>query len=164
MNDSKKLLSLSLWPYSLKVLASLYLLLILMGYGVALGKIYDLSNLKLSTVQTLYGPENHENLDELIIPQSFKSMLSVTHVHSLSQPMMLALAGLILVFSTRSEKTKTILIVMMLGGSLISNVSPWLVRCIHANLAGLLPFSQISIGLGLALTSIFSFQELWKKS
>ena len=164
MNNQKKLLPLSLWPYSLKVLASLYLFLILIGYGVALVKIYDLSHFNLSTVQILYGPESHENLDELIIPQSFKSMLSVTHVHALSQPMMLALAGLILVFSTRSEKTKTIVIVMILGGALMSNVSPWLVRYIHLNFIGLLPFSQILIGLGLVLTSVFSFQELWKKS
>ena len=164
MNNQKKLLPLSLWPYSLKVLASLYLFLILIGYGVALVKIYDLSHFNLSTVQTLYGPESHENLDELIIPQSFKSMLSVTHVHALPQPMMLALAGLILVFSTRSEKTKTIVIVMILGGALMSNVSPWLVRYIHLNFIGLLPFSQILIGLGLVLTSVFSFQELWKKS
>ncbi len=31
MNNQKKLLPLSLWPYSLKVLASLYLFLILIG-------------------------------------------------------------------------------------------------------------------------------------
>jgi hypothetical protein len=151
--------TLAFFPRSLKTLCICYILTILLGYGVSLLKVYDHSNgFNLSETATRY--RGDPDPDAMMPPQSYASLLSVAHVHSFSQPFMLALLGLIFVFSTHSQGLKSALILSAFVGSFISNLTPWLIRYLSAEAVYLYPLSQIMVAVGLLGMAFLSLKQL----
>ena len=150
-------------PISLKVLCTCYILTILLGYAVSLVQIFDRTHFDMVETVTYYRGGDTGEEEELFVPQSFKTMLSVAHVHTLSQPMMFALIGLIFVFSSAAERAKVFFIVLLFAGSIASNATPWLVRYIGPGMVYLFPLSQFTITIGLAAASLVSLDEMWFK-
>lgn len=154
-------LHLSNWPSSLKVLATCFITTLLVGYAFSLVQVYHRAGFVLSQAVSHYrGDETGQ--DPLLLPQTFTTLLSVAHVHTFSQPLLFALLGLIFVFSARSEKTKTFLIVAGFAGSLLSNAAPWLIRYTHPQTVLLLPLSQLAIAISILVMSYVSLKEMWK--
>ena len=89
------------------------------------------------------------------------TMLSVTHVHTLSQPMLFALLSFIFAFSSLREKTKATFITLFFAGSVLSNLSPWLVRYSSANFVYCFPLSQAMIATCLFTMAFCSLKDLW---
>lgn len=154
-------LRLSRWPSSGKVLATCFIVTLLFGYAVSLFQVYHRSGVVLSEVIAHYrGDET--GADPLLLPQTFTTLLSVAHVHTFSQPLLFALLGLIFIFSSRSERWKSFLIVAGFAGSLLSNAAPWLIRYTHPQTVLLLPFSQVAIALSIVGMSYVSLRDMWK--
>ena len=152
---------LSKWPASLKVLATCFIVTLVIGYVVSLLQVYFRAGVIFSQVIAHYrGDETGQ--DPLLLPQTFTTLLSVAHVHTFSQPLLFALLGLIFVFSERSEKTKGLLIVAGFAGSRVSNAAPWLIRYTHPQTVLLLPLSQVAIAVSILVMSYVSLREMWR--
>ncbi|MDO8520050.1 MAG: hypothetical protein Q7T11_07815 [Deltaproteobacteria bacterium] len=147
-------------PSPLKVLATSLITTIWIGYGVALLQIFNRTTFNLANVILYYrGDPADENAIHL--PQSFASLVSVAHVHSLSQPMMLALIGLVFAFSTATNRTKNIFIIMAFAASLVSNAAPWLIRYVSPSAVFLLPLSQAGLAVSFLVMSVIPLSDMW---
>lgn len=152
--------TLSQLPKAFKALCTAFILSILLGYGVALLKIYDLSSFSVQHTLSYY---RGDASSEVSFPQSYASLLSVAHVHTFSQPILFFLMGFIFCFSSISEKTKKTIIWISFSSLLMSNLSPWLVRYTHPATILFFPLSQGILVLCLMLMSFVSLKELVKK-
>lgn len=152
--------SLSQLPKPLKALAAAFILSILLGYTVALLKIYDLSSFSIQHTLSYY---RGDASSEVSFPQSYASLLSVAHVHTFSQPILFFLLGFIFCFSSISEKTKKTIIWLSFAALLVSNLSPWLVRYTSPLTLFFFPLSQCVLMLCLMIMSFVSLKELVKK-
>lgn len=163
--ESPSLPRLSQFSRPAKILCTGYLITLLIGYGVALLQVYDRSHFDMGHAVSYYRGDDLGE-ESVMLPQTYATMLSVTHVHTLSQPMMFSLLGLVFLFSAASQTSKSILISLVFAGSVLSNLAPWLIRYSSATMVYLLPFSQLMIAVGLLVMSARSFYELWfqKKS
>ncbi len=151
--------SLSQFPLAIKVLCACYILSNLLSYGVALLQVYDRSHYDMDKTITYY--RGDEDPDSMMLPQSFTSILSITHVHSFSQPVMLVLLGGIFVFTKKSQKAKSTLIILAFLGLLLSNATPWLIRYAAGGFVYLYPISQTMVAAGILSMSYFSLKEIF---
>lgn len=158
-----KLTPLSKFPIPLKVLCTFFIITILMGYMVSIIQIYDRTQFSMEKTKIQYRGADTEDDTALHVPQSFRTLLSITHVHSLSQPLMFALMGLIFIFSYVPDKAKTLLISLIFLGSIISNSTSWLIKYGAGGLVWLFPISQVMIAFSLLFMSIISLHEMWTK-
>ncbi|QQR80803.1 MAG: hypothetical protein IPJ69_01155 [Deltaproteobacteria bacterium] len=89
----KNNLKLSKLDLPMKVLVSCFVISLLLGYSLALLQVFNRTSFDpKKTVQYYRGVESENEL-EATPPPSFATLLSVAHVHSLSQPVMLVLMG-----------------------------------------------------------------------
>lgn len=158
INNLKRL---SRWPLSFKIVATYFIITLLIGYFVSLVQVYERSHFDLSRVILYYRGEELPNEESILLPQNFATMLSVAHVHTLSQPLMFAIMGFIYAFSSHTEKKKSFFIALGFIGSLISNGSPWLIRYVTGGMVGFLPLSQLMIMFSLITMTFTSFRQLW---
>lgn len=152
-------LSLSTFPVSLKVLATCFVLTLLLGYGVSLLQVYDRTHFEMAKTLLYYrGAEGGEGV---LVPPSFATLLSVAHVHTFSQPVMLFLLGLLFVFSRLSERQKVLFILLAFLGSVVSNAAPWLIRYGSPRMTILLPLSQLMLMGSFFVMSLVILYDLW---
>lgn len=159
-NSSGKLSNLS--P-SLKVLVSCFVLTLLLAYSVALFRIFDHSRFDWEeTVRYYRGAESGEE-QEIYPPATFATLLSVSHVHTFSQPVMLGLMGFLFCLSRATEKWKAGFVLFSFTGSVVSNAAPWLIRYVSAPMVHLLPLSQFAMLGSFLVMSWTVLREVWTK-
>lgn len=146
---------------SLKTLVTCFILTILMGYVIALVQVYDRTHFDLSRAILFYRGAETGDEAGIFLPQSFRTLLSVAHVHSFSQPLMFAMLGLVFIFTRASEKLKILFTLLLFAGSITSNITPWLVRYFSPRMAVLLPLSQFAMITGFMVMSAWSIIEMW---
>lgn len=156
-----KIPNLSSLPLSLKTLGICLIITIMIGYGIGLVQIYARTTYNMKKAVIHYrGDEKNEDEFNINPPQSFQTMLSIAHVHTLSQPLMLGFMALVFCFSRKKEKTKAIFIILSFLGIILSNSAPWLTRYQAASFIYLFPFSQLMIFMSLIVMSFVSLKEL----
>lgn len=153
------------WPKALKVLATCFILSTLIGYFIGLVKIYQISHFGLGEAAVYYAgdQQGNENADEasLNLPQSFEAMLSITHVHAFSQPLVFALMGLIFVFTKNGERYKIGVIIALFMATLVGNAGPWLTKYSANAFIWSMCLSQIAIVTTLLTMSCSSLKQMW---
>ncbi|MBI4412098.1 MAG: hypothetical protein HY541_06415, partial [Deltaproteobacteria bacterium] len=155
--------SLSLWPAPLKVLATCLILTLLTGYGVSLLQVFDRSHFDMMKTILYYRGDGSIGDEAIMLPQNYRTMLSIAHVHTLSQPFMFAFFGLIFAFSRVPNRAKSFFIIMSFAGSLVSNATPWLLRYVSPKMVWLFPLSQLAIFFSIVVMATVSLWELWFK-
>ena len=91
-------------PLSLKVLITAFVLTIAVGYSISLLHVFERAGMRADqTVRHYRGTEGAEG--EVFIPQSYATLLSTTHVHTFSQPLLLGLVGFLFALSSVSERS-----------------------------------------------------------
>lgn len=148
---------------SLKMLCTCYLLTILIGYGISLVQVFDRTQFDMAKTVLYYRGAETGDETGILLPQSFKTMLSVAHVHSMSQPMMFALIGLIFAFTSVAERTRIFFIVLLFAGSLVSNATPWLLRYSTPTAVWFFPLSQFAILVSVTVMTLVPLKEMWFK-
>jgi len=154
-------LTLKNFPPALRVACTCLILTILCGYAVAILQVYSRSHFDMQKTVQYYRGDESGDPDNVLLPQNFTTILSVTHVHTLSQPLMFGAIALIFAFSAMNEKRKAFWIITFFLGSFLSNLSPWLVRYVSAQWVYLFPTSQIMIASGILTMSLSSLKEMW---
>lgn len=147
---------------SKRTLATGIIITLLLGYLVSLLQVYDRSHFNMSDTARYYRGDD-QGEDSLNPPKSFSTLLSVAHVHSFSQPFIFAMIGFIFSFSSYSEKTKSYFITLGFLGTILSNLTPWLIRYVAGNFVYLFPLSQTMVAVSLLTMSFTSLKQLWQK-
>ncbi|MBX7148233.1 hypothetical protein K1X76_04045 [bacterium] len=155
--------NLSSWSPSLKALAKGLILTLLLGYFVAFLQIFDRTNMNVKETVQYYRGDESGDPNSILMPQSFTSILSVTHVHSFSQPFIFAGLGFIFAFSTLSERKKAFWISLGFAGTVLSNATPWLIRYVAGEAVYLFGVSQAMMSSSLLIMSFVSLKQLCKK-
>src|SRR3989338_4078033 len=130
---------------SLRVLIIFFVIAMFIGYGVALMKIYAISSFKMTEAVVHYRGDETAGAG-IFLPQSYGAMLSIAHVHTLSQPLMFALVGLLFCLSSWKERTKAWIVSFSFIGILLGNLTPWLVRYGAAGCVFIFILAQLLMG------------------
>ncbi|MBI2500624.1 MAG: hypothetical protein HYW02_03980 [Deltaproteobacteria bacterium] len=141
------MMRLSVLPLSAKTLITCLLFALSVGYFVSLLQIGNRTDFnQQKTVRHFRGVEGDS---ELYPPQSTATLISVAHVHSFSQPVVIALVSLLFLFTGISEGKKVFWILVAFIGSLAGICTPWLIRDVS-------PYSVFGLYLsGIALLGSF---------
>ncbi len=138
---------------SVKLLASGFLVLAVIGLAVAGLQIY------VKTGLTAHGTLVHYRGDEAAMqtPMSVGELVDVTHAHAFTMPLLALVIGLGFVLTEVSERTKQIVVTVLLMGVVCELGLPWLVRygpswTVHLfNLAGVLLVGGLFAGVAVPL-------------
>lgn len=152
---------------SLKVLVTCCVLGLAVGYCVSVLQIYNRSHFKKEDAIEHYrgslenkGENKGEN-DGVMVPQSDTYMISIAHVHTFSQPAVLGMMGLMLVFTGMAEGGKAFWIVLSFAGSFAKNASPWLVRDVSPDFITLMYCGGGAMFLSFAVMAFVILKEVW---
>ena len=152
-------IQLSALSFSLKILVTSFIVALAVAYSIALLQVRDRTRLNVSQTVMHYrgSPEDRE----MNPPQSSATMISVAHVHSFSQPLVLVLLGFIFALTGLKEGTKAGWILASFIASLCSNGSPWLIREVSTQFVLLLYISGGVMMLAFLVMTARILKELW---
>jgi len=149
-------------PLYLKILTTAFLVALTFGYGISLFQIRTRTGFgSEGAIRHYRGSDTEEGI---FVPQSTGTMVSVAHVHSLSQPVVVGLVGFLFLFTGVSEGWKIFWVLVPFAGSLFSNLSPWLIRDVSSQFVSLLYLSGLSMFLGFLVMASTVLRETWSRS
>ncbi|MBI4374766.1 MAG: hypothetical protein HY542_07795 [Deltaproteobacteria bacterium] len=155
-------ISLTTLPLSAKVLITCFVMAIGVGYSISILQVRARTRLdRQETIRHFRGSEGHPGI---YLPQSSGTIISVAHVHSFSQPVVLALLSFLLLFTGLSELSKTIWILISFLGSLMNILSPWLIRDLSPHAVYLLYLSGGALLVSFLVMALSIIHETWKKA
>ena len=154
------------WPVSAKILATGFLISVLMGYAVAFLTIHHRTRFGMDeTIRYYRGdtPADAESDAALAIhlPKPYAEILAVTHVHLFSQPILVLAIGFLFFFCSVGEGAKTLAYLASVFGLLISNLAPWLLRYSGEEFVFLYPVSNILLMGGLTMMTVRILFDMW---
>lgn len=160
--ENKKNFRLSNLSVSIKTVISCYVGALFLGYFVALVQVYNRTQFDLAQTLLYYrGTESGGEDAGALTGPSFATLLSVSHVHTMSQPVMLALLGFIFALTYVSQKAKVIFILTAFLSSLVSNLAPWLIRYASRDMALLFPLSQMFLMMSFFIMAFVILYDVW---
>lgn len=144
-------------PLSVKLAVTAFLLLAIVGLGVAGLQVYVRAG--LTTQSTLA----HFRGDEATLqyPMSFALMVEIMHSHAFTQPMLALVLSLALLVSTARESVKRLIVVVLFAGIAMDLGVPWLVRYGPAWTVHLLALAGVLIVVGVIMSAVIPLYEMW---
>jgi len=147
-------------PTSFKLAATSFLLLAVLGLGVAGLQVYARAGLTThSTLAHFRGDE-----ETLQYPMSFALMVEIAHAHAFTQPMLALLLSVALLVSNAREWLKRAGVIALFVGMTMDLGVPWLVRYGPAWTVHLLPLTAVLITSGLFVSVAVPLYEMWWES
>ena len=142
---------------SVKIAVSGFLILAIVGLGVAALQVY------VRTGLTPQGALVHYRGNEATMqyPMSFRELVEITHAHAFTIPLLVLVLSAALALSSASEPLKRVVTLALLTGAVLELGLPWLVRygpgwTVHLfMLAGALLGGGVFIAVGIPL------YEMW---
>lgn len=122
--------SLSRLPAEAKTLVRLFLLALLLGYGISLLKAADKTHLSLAKIIVDYRGSEHPE-EDMAFPKEYAELLQNTHAHALSVPLVYFLLSLIFLGTTISVRVKQRLIVLLFLSFFLEYLALWGLRYVH---------------------------------
>jgi hypothetical protein len=147
-------------PVSVKLAATGFLLLAVIGLGVAGLQIY------VRTGLTAHGALLHYRGDEntLHYPKSFQEMVEITHAHAFTMPMLALVLSVAFSLSAAGERIKRVVIIVLFAGVGLELGVPWLVRYGPTWTVHLLTVAGAFLGGGLVVAVMVPLREMWIRS
>jgi len=144
-------------PLSVKLAASAFLLLAVVGLGVAGLQI------SVRTGFTAHGALIHYRGDEATLqyPMSFGEMVEITHAHAFTMPLLALTLSVGLALSGATETLKRIVIVALFAGVALELGVPWVVRYGPAWTVHLFSVAGVLLGGGILLSVGVPLHEMW---
>ena len=147
---------------SVKVLITMFLMMIALAHVVAILQAHSRTQLDREKTIT-YFRGNPDDPDSLQIPQSYGSMITISHTHTFSQTMMIGLVGFLFILTGLGERIKATGVVIAFFSSLLSNGSPWLIRYVGDGWVLLLEISGAMLIVSFATMFFFILRDVWRK-
>jgi hypothetical protein len=145
---------------SVKLAVTAFLLLALVGLGVAVLQIYARTGL------TDRGTLVHYRGDEAALqyPKSFNEMVEITHAHAFTMPLLALVLSLGITLSRASERLKSLVVLALFSGIVLELGLPWLVRYGPAWTVHLFGLAGVLLGGGLVTAAAIPLAEMWLTS
>lgn len=144
-------------PPSAKLAATGFLLLAVVGLGVAGLQIYARTGL------TAKGALLHYRGDEATLqyPKSFNEMVEITHAHAFTMPLLALTLSVALALSDARESLKAAAILALFAGVALELGVPWVVRYGPAWSVHLFSVAGALLGGGLFVSVGVPLYEMW---
>jgi hypothetical protein len=145
-------------PTSVKLAATAFFLLAIVGLGVAGLQIY------VRTGLSARGALLHYRGDEATLqyPKSFNEMVEITHAHAFTMPFLALVLSVGCLLSTAPEWLKRFVVIALFGGIALELGVPWLVRYGPAWTVHLLALAGALLGAGLLVAVSVPLYEMWR--
>lgn len=116
-----------------RLLVALFVVALLVGYGVAFLQIAAHTHFSPQEVIEEYrGSQDPEAMAE---PKSYRSLLMNTHAHALSVPVVYFLLGVLFAMGSSSQRVKCLCIAVLFGGFFLDYAGLWGLRYLHTAFA-----------------------------
>jgi hypothetical protein len=144
-------------PVSLKLAVTAFLLLAVVGLGVAGLQVFVRAGLTPETTLSHF----RGNEETMQYPLSFGAMVEITHAHAFTQPMLAFVLALVLLASSAFEWLKRFAVVCLFVGMAMEMGVPWLVRYGPAWTVHLLLLTGALIIVGMLVSVAIPLYEMW---
>jgi hypothetical protein len=144
-------------PLSLKLAVTAFLLLAVIGLGIAGLQIFVRAGLTPETTLAHF----RGNEETMQYPLSFGAMVEITHAHAFTQPMLALVLALALLASSAFEWLKRFAVVSLFLGMAMEMGVPWLVRYGPAWTVHLLLLTGALIIVGVFVSVAIPLYEMW---
>lgn len=147
-------------PLSLKLVLSMFLIMVSIGYVVGLTNIYLKTNMSYTGVVSHY----RGNPEEMKFPKSLGDLVQEQHVHIFGISMIFVLSGIVFAFTSLPEKVKAFFVVLPFASMLFDLGSFWLLRFVNASFGWLSIFSGGTMAVSFFLIVGRPLYEMWIQS
>jgi hypothetical protein len=144
-------------PASVKIAATSFLVLAVLGLGVAVLQIYAKTGLSAQ------GALGHYRGDDATLQyaKSFNEMVEVTHAHAFMMPLLALVLSAGLVLSSAAEWFKRVIVSALFLGVTLELGVPWLVRYGPLWTVHLFGVAGLLLGAGLLVAVAVPLYEMW---
>lgn len=141
---------------SVKLLVTVFLVVVAIGYLMALLNTYDKTNFTLTGIAEHY----RGNEEELIYPMAFGDLVSTSHTHLIGMSLMFMALGAILMFTSVSEPVKKWIIGIAFFTIFLDIASIWLTRYIASQFAMLVMIAGVLMAISFLLLFVIPLRDL----
>jgi hypothetical protein len=144
-------------PVSIKILITCFLLIMLLGYAVALINTHNKMGRGFDGIVSHYrGSE-----DGMSFPKEFSELVEMSHSHLFGMPLMYLVFGFIFAFTSLKEIYKGGIIVLAFASIFIYTIAIWLIRYVAPFFAFLLILSNLFLMLSFLFFFAVPLLEMW---
>ena len=142
---------------SVKIAVSGFLILAIVGLGVAALQVY------VRTGLTPQGALLHYRGNEATLqyPMSFRELVEITHAHAFTIPLLVLVLSAALTLSSTSESLKRFVTLALLTGAVLELGLPWLVRYGPGWTVHLFMLTGALLGGGVFVAAGIPLYEMW---
>ena len=142
---------------SVKIAVSGFLILAIVGLGVAALQVY------VRTGLTPQGALLHYRGNEATLqyPMSFRELVEITHAHAFTIPLLVVVLSAALTLSSTSESLKRFVTLALLTGAVLELGLPWLVRYGPGWTVHLFMLTGALLGGGVFVAAGIPLYEMW---
>ena len=142
---------------SVKIAVSGFLILAIVGLGVAALQVY------VRTGLTPQGALLHYRGNEATLqyPTSFRELVEITHAHAFTIPLLVLVLSAALTLSSTSESLKRFVTLAQLTGAVLELGLPWLVRYGPGWTVHLFMLTGALLGGGVFVAAGIPLYEMW---
>jgi len=149
---------------SSKMIVSLFLLSLLMAFGVGILNIWDKTGFTYQTKILRYrgadASVNHESA-ELYYPRSLSELIELTHDHTFDMAMLLLMVGHLFQLTGCTERFKQAIWLLSFAGMFLFIWSPWLIKYVSPVCAVLLITGEIVLTVSFLILTVMPLYEMW---
>ena len=149
---------------SSKMIVSLFLLSLLMAYGVGILNIWDKTGFTYQTKNLRYrGADANGSPDtaELYYPRSLSELIELTHDHTFDMAMLLLMVGHLFQLTGCTERFKQAIWLLSFAGMFLFIWSPWLIKYVSPVCAVLLITGEILLTVSFLILTVMPLYEMW---
>ena len=152
--------------FSSKLIVSLFLLSLLMAYGVGILNIWDKTGLTYQTKIWRYRGADEtagaaNEAAELYFPRSLSELIELTHDHTFDMAMLLLMVGHLFQLTSCTERFKQAVWLGSFAGMFLFIWSPWLIKYVSPVCATLLILGEILLTISFLILTVVPLYEMW---
>ena len=152
--------------FSSKLIVTLFLLSLLMAYGVGILNIWDKTGFTYQTKNWRYRGVDEtagqaSEAAELYFPRSLSELIELTHDHTFDMAMLLLIVGHLFQLTSLTERFKQATWLVSFTAMFLFIWSPWLIKYISPKGALLLIAGEILLTISFLTLTIVPLYEMW---
>jgi len=152
--------------FSSKMIVSLFLISLLMAFGVGILNIWDKTGFTSQTKVWRYrgteGTANQANeAAELYFPRSLSELIELTHDHTFDMAMLLLMVGHLFQLTSWPERFKQVVWLSSFVAMFLFIWSPWVIKYVSPAGAILLIAGEILLTISFLTLTIVPLYEMW---
>jgi hypothetical protein len=152
--------------FSSKLIVTLFLISLLMAYGVGILNIWDKTGFTYQTKNWRYRGVDETTgqaaeAAELYFPRSRSELIELTHDHTFDMAMLLLIVGHLFQLTSLTERFKQVVWLVSFAAMFLFIWSPWLIKYVSPLCAILLIAGEILLTISFLILTVVPLYEMW---